>query len=93
MEPPPGHRRTHKTFLVVFRAGWLEALKGESQSRAIERVLQEVDEGGWRIVWIANDRHSFLKRLLVYLVAIISFFAIYLPPNLVIIAERFEPVD
>ena len=56
MQPPPGHRRVHKQFRVVFRGGWWDALKGETQVRAIDRALREVDEGGWTIVWIANDR-------------------------------------
>ena len=93
MQPPPGHRRVHKQVRVIFRGGWWDAIKGETQGRAIERVLKDLDEGGWRISFIVNDRYSFLKRLYVYLVAVLTGFAIYLPPNLIIIAERFEPVD
>ncbi len=93
MQPPPGHRRVHKQFRAVFRGGWWDALKGETQARAIDRALREVDEGGWKIVWIANDRYSFVRKVLYLLLAIFTGYAIYLPPNLIIIAERFEPVD
>ena len=63
------------------------ALKGETQGRALERVLKDLDEGSRRISLIVNDRHGFPRGLFVCLVAIFTGFAIYRPPNLIVIAE------
>ncbi len=66
--------------------------QGEIQGGTIGRVLKDLDEGGWPISFIVNNRHSFLGRLFVYLIAIFTGLAIYVPPNLVVIAERFVAV-
>ncbi len=86
-------RRVHKQIRVTFRGGWYHALKGESQGRALERVLAELDEGGWRISFIVKDRFNLARRLLHYMIALFTGLAIYHPENLLVIAERFEPVE
>ena len=93
MQPPPGHRRVHKQVPAVFPRGRWDALKGETQGRALECLLKDPDEGGRHISFIVNDRHGFPRGLFVCLFAIFTGFAIYLPPDLIVIAERFEPVD
>ena len=93
MQPPPGRRRVHKQVRVHFRGGWWHALKGESQGRALERVLTELDDEQWHISFIVNDRFNIVRRLFHYLIAAVTALAIYHPENLIVIAERFEPVD
>ena len=93
MPPPLGHRRVHKQMRVNFRGGWYHAWKGESQGRALERVLEQLDKEGWRISFIVNDRFSILRRLFHYLIAAVTLLAIYHPENLIIIGERFEPIE
>ena len=90
---PPGYMRVHKQLRVEFRGGWWHAFKGETQGRALERVLAEIDEGQWRICFVVNDRYSFVKRALIFLVSVFTALAIHPPPNLIIIAEHFEPMD
>ena len=45
------------------------------------------------MVWVTSDRVNFLRKLFLYLIGTVTGFAIYFPPNLIIVAERFEPID
>ena len=73
---------------VAYRGGWLGLFSGESQGKALERVIPQLNAEGYRVVFVVPDRWSIAKLLLSVLIAILTLFIFVPTPNLLIIAER-----
>lgn len=70
------------------RAGWIGWLSGESQGKALERVVPEMNAAGYRVVFVLADQWNPFKRLfaLVLLICTLGFWTI--TPNLLVIGEK-----
>jgi hypothetical protein len=76
---------------VEFTRGLIGALEGESQGRALERVLPELNSRGYRVVFMVKDEWNFLKKFLfTWVFAIITLGLYYRAENWLIIAELIE---
>ena len=45
------------------RGGWVALLSGESQGRAIQRAIADINGEGYRIVFVIENKPSFLWKL------------------------------
>ena len=54
---------------VSSRGGWISMLQGESQGRALERMLPDLNRQGYRVAFVVDDKFSIGKRILNVLVA------------------------
>ncbi len=61
---------------------------GESRGRAVERAVIEMNEDGYRVVFIVDDKPSFLWRLLNAAIAIGTVGFYWRTGELLIIGER-----
>ncbi len=88
---PPGvggaAGRYNVTRRVTFRAGWIGLFSGESQGKAVERALEDLNRNGYRVVFIIQDRWNFFRALLAWLVLIVTLGFIGMTPNVLIIGE------
>ena len=75
---------------VASRGGWLVIFQGESQGRALERVLPELEHDGYRVAFIVPDSFSLGKKLLNLLLAIVTLGFYYQVEGLLIIGERVD---
>ena len=75
---------------VASRGGWLAVFQGESQGRALERVLPELERDGYRVAFIIPDSFSFGKRLLNFLRALVTLGFSYEVQGWLIIGERVD---
>ena len=76
---------------VSGRGGWIGLFTGESQGRALERVLPELNAEGYRIVFIIPDSWSFAKHLLNTIITVATLGIYSQTQGVVIIGERNEP--
>jgi hypothetical protein len=72
---------------VVYRGGWIGLFGGESQGRAVDRVLRDMNGEGYRVVFVIRDRWNFFRLLVTLIVGIVSLGFIVRTPNLLIIGE------
>ena len=75
---------------VDFKAGWFALFGGESQGRALERVLPTLNRDGYTVAFIVEDRWSFARKALNYLVTFLTLGFVSAAPGLLIIGERWE---
>ena len=78
----------NRTWRVKFRGGWLGLFTGESQGKAMERVLPEMNQQGYRVVFIVSDKFSLVKKFLVLLLAVVTLGFVVLVENLLIVGEQ-----
>ncbi len=76
----------NRTERVELKSGWLKL--GESQGRAVDRVIERMNEDGYRLVFITEDRWSFGKKLGTFLLFCISFGFRGRKPSVLIVGER-----
>lgn len=75
---------------VSYRGGLIGLFSGESQGKALERELVQLNADGYRVVFIINDRWNFFARLFWALIFILTVFLYSKQPNLLIIGERSD---
>lgn len=76
---------------VSMRGGWLGLLSGESQGKALERVIPQMNAEGYRVAFIVPDKFSLAKKMLAFVVLVCTLGFIGLVENLIIIGEA-DPV-
>ena len=82
--PPP---QFNYTVRVTYKGGWPGLFTGENQTKAIDRVLRDLNSRGHRVAAAANDRWSFWKRLGMAFLAVISLGFYVRVPNVILITE------
>lgn len=76
---------------VEFKGGWIGLFGGESQKKALDRVLVVLGEQDQRVVAVTTDHWSIAKRLWMFLLAIVSLLFYVRVPNLLVISEPLAP--
>jgi hypothetical protein len=82
--PPP---QFNYPVCVTYKGGWPGLFTGENQTKAIDRVLRDLNSRGYRVAAAANDRWSFWKRLGMTFLAIITLGFYVRVPNVILITE------
>ncbi len=75
---------------VESRAGWIAWFSGESQGRALERALPELNAMGYKVAFVVPDRWNPFKFLLNSLLFIVTLGFYAKSQNLLIIGERID---
>ena len=70
------------------RGGWIPLFSGESRGRAVQRAVSDINDEGYRVVFIIEDKPSFLWMLLNLGVAIVTLGFYWRSPGMLIIGER-----
>lgn len=79
---------SNKTWRVHFKAGWVGIFSGESQGKAVERILPVINGEGYRVVFVVPDKFSFGKKIAVLLIAVLTLGFVVISENLLIIGEQ-----
>ena len=72
---------------VTWRGGLIGLLAGESQGKALEREIEDLNTSGFRVVFIVSDRWNPFLRLFWLIIGVVTFGLFYADQNLLIIAE------
>jgi hypothetical protein len=72
---------------VTYRGGWIGLFAGESQLKALQRALPQINAAGYRVVAAVEDRWSFWKRLGVVLLLIVTLGFVGKVPNVLLVTE------
>lgn len=72
---------------VSMRGGWIGLFSGESQGKALERVIPAMNAEGYRVVFIVPDKFSLAKKFLALVVLVITLGFVGIVENLMIIGE------
>jgi hypothetical protein len=83
--------RYNQIHQVSFRAGWIGFFAGESQTKALDRVLDQINARGLRVAAMTVDRWSIWKRILWALVLICTLGFVGRVPNILVVSEPGEP--
>ena len=83
-------RPLNVTRRVEMTGGLLGALSGESQGKALERVLPELNAEGYRVVFVLKDQWNVFKKLFFSLVLIVTLGIYGKVENMLIVGERVE---
>ena len=75
-------------YRVEVNGGLIAAFQGESQGKALERALPELNADGYRVVFMIQDQWNMFKRLLFLLVLVCTLGLYTKVPNWLIIGER-----
>lgn len=75
------------TMSVTYKGGWPGLFGGENQTKALDRVLRELNSRGHRVAAAVTDRWSFWKRLGMAFLAVISLGFYVRVPNVILITE------
>ncbi len=73
---------------VAGRGGWISMFQGESQGRALERMLPMLNRDGYRVAFIVPDKFNFLKKVLNILILIMTLGFYSQTEGLIIIGEK-----
>lgn len=72
------------------RGGWIPMFSGESQGRAVERAIRDINANGYRVVFIIEDNPSLLWKLVQLTIAICTLGFYWRTSGVLIIGERME---
>lgn len=75
------------TWRVEYHSGIIGALSGESQGRALERAISDLNSNGYRVVFVTQDQWNVFRRIAVLLLTMVSLGFWSRSPNLLIIGE------
>ena len=75
---------------VTSKAGWIAWFSGESQGRALERALPELNQQGYKVAFIIPDKWNPFKFLLNSLLFFVTLGFYAQSQNLLIIGERID---
>jgi hypothetical protein len=89
-DPPQPDFPLNELYTVAYRGGWIGLFAGESQERALQRALPEINASGRCVVAAVEDRWSFWKRLGVALLFVITLGIVGRVPNVLLITEMAE---
>jgi len=70
--------------------GLIAAFQGESQGKALERALPELNAQGYRVAFMVKDEWNVFRRLLFLLILVCTLFLWTKTPNWLIIGERID---
>jgi hypothetical protein len=84
----PVEQTINVTRRVAMRGGWLGLFSGESQGKAIDRVIKELNGTGYRVSFIIPDRWNPFKKILAILLLIVTLGFVGLVENILVIGER-----
>ena len=70
-----------------YHAGWIGLFTGENQSRAVQRVLADINGRGLRCAGLVRDQWNLFVRLWWVLIAIITLGFYVRVPNVLIVTE------
>ena len=90
----PDSRRNLRPYNITqrasFRGGWLALLSGESQGKALDRVLPRLNDAGYKVRFVVNDDFSIFKHVFSLLIGILTLGFWWPVPGLLIIGELTE---
>ncbi len=86
------HRPINVYHRIRTRIGWAALFSGESQGKALERAIRDLNERDYRVSFIIPDQLSFFGRLWSIILLIITFGWYSRSQNLLIVGERIELV-
>lgn len=72
---------------VSFKGGWPGLFSGENQTKAMQRSVSALNARGQKVSAAVDDRWSFLKRVGMAILAVISLGFYVRSPNVILIAE------
>lgn len=72
---------------VAMRGGWIGLLSGESQGKALERVIPAMNAEGYRVAFIIKDQFSWARRVLNLVIFAITLGFVGFVENLLIVGE------
>ena len=72
---------------VNLRGGWIGLISGESQGKALDRAISDLNRDGFKVAFIVPDRWSFVRYLVEVLVIILTLGFVARTPNLLIVGE------
>lgn len=75
---------------VSMRGGWIGLLSGESQGKALDRVIPQMNSEGYKVRFVVPDQWSLAKRFLAIVVLVVTLGIVGLNQNLLIIGERVD---
>lgn len=78
----------NRTERVELKSGWLNM--GESQGRAVDRVIERMNEDGYRLVFITEDKWSLGKKIINFFLTCITFGFRGRRPSVLIVGERVD---
>ena len=82
--PEPPYNQLHT---VKYRGGWIGLFAGENQTKALQRVIPQLNAAGLRIAATVTDRWSIWKWIGVALLLIVTLGFVGRVPNVVLITE------
>ncbi len=80
----------NKQIRVSGRGGWFAALSKESQGKALDRVLPDLNKDGFRVALIIPDRVSGSARFWYFVIGCLTLGCYYPTEGLLIIGERVD---
>ncbi len=78
----------NRTERVELKSGWLNI--GESQGRAVDRAIRRLNEDGYRLVFITEDKWSLARKFFNFLFTCITFGFRGRRPSLLIVGEKTD---
>lgn len=79
--------KTNVTRRVAMRGGWLGLFSGESQGKALERVIPALNAEGYRVVFIVPDKFSLFRKVLNVIILVVTLGFVGFVENLIIVGE------
>jgi hypothetical protein len=70
--------------------GWIGLFSGESQGKALERAIRDLNERDYRVSFIIPDQLSFFGRLWNVILLMLTFGWYSRSQNMLIVGERVE---
>ena len=73
---------------VSLKGGLIGLFSGESQGKAMERVVQQLNADGYRVTFVIRDQWNFFKRVQAFLLMLVTLGLMGLTQNVLVIGER-----
>jgi hypothetical protein len=86
--PAPRDPPLNELFTVSYCGGWIGLFAGESQEKALQRAVPEINSSGRRVVAAVQDRWSVWKRLDIALLLLVTLGFVGKVPNVFLITEN-----
>ena len=84
----PAHQSLNVVYRAHMKAGWIGIFTGESQGAVLERVIPELNERGYRVVFIVRDKFSVARYLLNLLLLVVTLGFYGHAASLLIVGEK-----
>lgn len=73
---------------VAMKGGWIGLFSGESQGKALDRVIPQLNADGYRVAFVVQDKFSLARKVLNVFVFAITLGFVGFVENLIIIGEQ-----